>query len=64
MNYTKALSKVSLKHFLLLSMLKTENKQKTEIFCNIINRFTVTFDQFNASLKVIASFFIKRKSYI
>ncbi len=28
----------------------TDCYKKNEIFCNIINVFTVTFDQFNASL--------------
>ncbi len=38
--------------------------KKTEIFCNIINLFTVTFNQFNASLlnKSIQVFLIL-KSY-
>ncbi len=30
--------------------LKKQHLFKTEIFCNIKNVFTVTFDQFNASL--------------
>ncbi len=29
---------------------KSKNNFETEIFCNIINAFTVTFDEFNATL--------------
>ncbi len=44
-----------MKHFLLLSAFKTIQKNSIylkEIFCNIIDVFTVTFDQFSTSLIV------------
>jgi len=46
---------------LLLSMLKKNILFKIETFCNIISAFTVTFDQFNASLLNKSISFLKKK---
>ncbi len=35
---------------LMYSKLRNNNLFETELFCNIINVFTVTFDQFNVFL--------------
>ncbi len=42
----------------------SEDQRLHEIFCNIINVFTVTFDQFNASLlNKMIDFFQKQQLY-
>ncbi len=37
---------------------KEQHFLETEILCNILNVFIVTFDQFNASLRIINKFII------
>ncbi len=37
---------------------KEQHLLETEILCNILNVFIVTFDQFNASLRIINKFII------
>ncbi len=43
---------------------KEEHLIKIEIFCNIMNVFTVAFDKFNASLLNKNINFLKKKKYL
>ncbi len=40
----------NLSYYVSVESWKEQHLFESEIFCNIINAFTVTFDQFNASL--------------